>query len=146
MAPHLLHFVAVPNPCRAARSSAKRAKSRLAVFRRRNNQATPDLALGAANRPLPFLGRIVSLMSSSGGPIVLAYRIAEGPVTVRLGVFDVSGREIWSSLPALRGPGEYGVRWQPLARGGGQLARSVYVTRLEAGKATDSRKFVMRRL
>ena len=98
-------------------------------------------AVGPSARPRLFLHP--PMLSGPGGPVVLAYSIEANAVPIRLGVYDVRGRVIWSSPRAIREPGEHRMLWQPMDRDGNRIARGVYLVRLDAGDANCSRKFVL---
>jgi hypothetical protein len=62
---------------------------------------------------------------------------------VRLAVYDVAGRHVATLVDDTRDAGVHSVEWSGVNAGGSRVASGVYVTRLEAGKQTATRKIVL---
>ena len=80
---------------------------------------------------------------SGGGAVEIRYSLAQSHVPVRVAIYDVRGREIWSVDPSAGEPGEHRLTWNERDRSGAAVARGVYFARLETGGVTASRKFVV---
>jgi hypothetical protein len=80
---------------------------------------------------------------AGGGPILIRYDIAAAVQKVRLAIHDVRGRELWSSVRAVREPGEQVQVWDRHDHGGARVSRGVYFVRLDAGGVRESRKLVL---
>jgi hypothetical protein len=65
--------------------------------------------------------------------------------SVRLAVFDVSGRMLWSRMADRHEAGSFVVAWAPDLPSGGRAASGIYIVRLETPAASLTRKFVLLR-
>jgi triacylglycerol esterase/lipase EstA (alpha/beta hydrolase family) len=91
-------------------------------------EAAPRVSLLAAPNP-------------SAGPARLTFTLAEaGPV--RLGLYDLGGREVRALARGERGAGRHTVAWDGLDGRGGAAPPGVYFARLEAGGTTLTRRLV----
>jgi phosphohistidine phosphatase SixA len=73
----------------------------------------------------------------------IRYRIAtDEPVPIRLDVFDLTGRRLWSARPGWQGRGEYESTWGPASHGR-SVSRGIYLVRLQAGQTMLSRKVLV---
>jgi len=87
--------------------------------------------------------RLLQLVEpAGGGPVQIRYSLAGARTLVRLAVFDVRGRVVWSNA-AVREPGEHTQTWERRDRSGLQTPRGMYFIGLDAGGVKDSRKFVL---
>jgi VCBS repeat protein/flagellar hook capping protein FlgD len=80
---------------------------------------------------------------ADGGPIQIRYSLARAQVHVRLAIYDVRGRVVWSSERSERQPGEHTQTWDRRARSGTLAPRGVYFVGLEAGGMRDSKKLTL---
>ncbi|MGH7723924.1 MAG: FlgD immunoglobulin-like domain containing protein [Candidatus Eiseniibacteriota bacterium] len=67
------------------------------------------------------------------GSMSYSYRIADQEQAVDLGIYSISGRLVKRLDAGTRSPGEYTVRWDGTADGGGRVAAGVYFLRAQVG-------------
>jgi hypothetical protein len=93
----------------------------------------------AAERDVP------RLHVSQGGThtVEIEYWVAAAPVDVRIGVFDVAGREVRSWFEGRRDPGAHQIVWDRTSRSGQRVARGMYLVQLQAGDARLTRKLIL---
>jgi len=77
----------------------------------------------------------------SGNETEIKYQIP-GEVEVKLGVFDLLGREVKSIVNAKQSRGTYSVKWSGTNNYDTRLARGIYFLRMEAGGFRDVKKLV----
>ena len=80
---------------------------------------------------------------SAGGPIQLRYSLARAGMLVRLAIYDVTGRLVWSNERRVREAGEQTQTWDRRDRSGILATRGIYLVRLNVGGVTDSRKLLV---
>ena len=68
---------------------------------------------------------------ADGGPIQIRYSLATAEPALRLGLYDVRGRQVWASVPAALVPGRYTRGWDRRDQHGARVPRGVYFLRLE---------------
>jgi hypothetical protein len=73
---------------------------------------------------------------------VMTYSLARSG-RVRLGVYDVQGRQVAKLLNEVQPAGEYLLRWMGNDEDGKRLAAGVYFVRMNFGKITEARKLVV---
>ena len=83
------------------------------------------------------------LEAADGGAIHLRYDIAPPGAVVKLGVYDVRGREIWSAPARVQAAGTHSHDWARLTPSGARVPRGVYLVRLRAGTVSCTRKLVL---
>jgi hypothetical protein len=82
-------------------------------------------------------------MVSSAGPIEIGFSLGVTAGAARLDLYDVAGRLVRSLGQGMTGPGRYLLTWDRRDEGGARVSRGVYVLRLRAGGAGDSKKLVL---
>ncbi len=82
-----------------------------------------------------------SNLLTSGNGTEIKYQIP-GEVEVKLGVFDLLGREVKSIVNAKQSRGAYSVKWSGTNNYDKRLACGIYFLRMEAGEFRDVKKLV----
>ncbi len=85
----------------------------------------------------------IPLVSAARGPIAIRFRIGQPEASVRLEIYDVTGRRIRDLHPGRRGRGEYRTEWDRLDASGGRVARGIYIAKLVAGANVVTQKVVL---
>jgi hypothetical protein len=98
---------------------------------RENMKADPSPFVLARNFPNPF------------NPSTTITYTLKKPVTVRLVIFDVSGRELSTLVNQYQAAGQYAVRWNAADNGGLKLASGVYFARLQVGEQIALQKMIL---
>jgi hypothetical protein len=80
--------------------------------------------------------------SPSPGSSILSFRL-EQAAEVRVTVADVSGRVVWARELGRREPGEIAVRLTPRGADGRELPAGIYFVRVDAGRLSTTRKWVI---
>ena len=62
---------------------------------------------------------------------------------VRLAIYDVRGRVVWSSESRVREPGEHTQTWDRRTQSSALAPRGIYLVGLDAGEVKDSRKLTI---
>jgi hypothetical protein len=75
--------------------------------------------------------------------VQIRYRIADGPVHVRLAIYDVRGQRIKLLDSSSREAGEYARTWDRRTESGEMVARGIYVVGLDAGATRSTRKLLL---
>jgi hypothetical protein len=88
-------------------------------------QVAPRMTLDVLPNPLSGVGEVRYALPVSG--------------RVRLGVFDIAGREVCTLADGTQKAGRYSVRWNGASASGRSLANGVYFIRLCAGGRTETR-------
>ena len=83
------------------------------------------------------------LQPAGGGPIQIRYSLGGSRLPVRLAIYDVRGRQVWSSQRTVREPGEYLQTWDRRDPSGIPVATGVYFVGLDAAGIVDSRKLLV---
>jgi len=125
-----------------------------AKFRAYTGAASPALIMWALGKtggitsvPLPddelkfALYLATPNLLGSGTGTEIKYQIP-GEVEVRLGVFDLLGREVISFVNGKQSRGTYSVKWQGTNNYNKPLACGIYFLRMEAGEFRDVKKLV----
>lgn len=111
--------------------------------------------IGATDLDGEFLSQISrvaipSLIASLGqnvpnpfNPITTIHYVVPAAQTVRLTVYDASGRLIRNLADNTRGPGQYEAVWDGTDNAGNRVGAGVYFYRLHAGKFSQSRKMIL---
>jgi hypothetical protein len=121
----------------------ERAVTSSGPFECRTLQAlAPDREMRFADAdPLPGTNSWYRLvLRGTGGSVSLA-----GPVQMRVGIYDIRGREVWSARAAFAAPGEHVVRWDRRTAAGAPAARGIYFVRVQAGAAEAVQKLALLR-
>ena len=80
---------------------------------------------------------------SRDGPIEIGFSLGATAGAARLDIYDVAGRLVKSLGRGMTGPGQYVLTWDRRSEAGARASRGVYVIRLRAGSAGDSKKLVL---
>ncbi len=103
-----------------------------------------DLATDAARVTVTTAGAALDAPWEAEDGVRVRYRIAsDDAVPVRLEIFDIRGRRLWSMRPESKWRGEYEQIWDRRDGDGHEVGRGVYVVRLHAGLAILNRKAVI---
>ena len=97
--------------------------------------AAPSRAALAQNRPNPF-NPLTTIGYAVPGP---------GPKSVRITVFDVSGRRVATLVSRTLDPGYYEVRWNGRSDWGSDVSSGVYFYRAAIGRQIITRKMALLR-
>jgi DNA-binding beta-propeller fold protein YncE len=81
--------------------------------------------------------------TTGDGPVQIQYTVALSHTPVRLGIFDVLGREVRLLDQGFREPGNYVRSWDRRDTSGLETLRGVYVVQLKAGAVTATRKLIL---
>jgi len=102
---------------------------------------------GSVSHPALYT-RTIRLDQNSPNPFGpetrIGYRL-ESEGSVRLGVYDASGREVRALIAARQPAGEYSVRWDGRDAAGHEAVPGVYFYRLQAGDQSEVRKMILTR-
>ncbi|UCE01486.1 MAG: family 43 glycosylhydrolase [Candidatus Latescibacterota bacterium] len=115
----------------------KRRSSYATQAQSASSQPSPH---GEAARSLPrlTLQRVEDVVTEA---LEIHYSIEEA-TSVRLEVFDVSGRRLRGIVTGRQRAGHYRLSWDRLDSTGSRIARGIYVLRLSAGNESITRKLV----
>ena len=80
---------------------------------------------------------------SGSGPVEIRFSLGRASGAARLDVFDISGRLVRSLAQGMSRPGQYLRTWDRRDDRGADVARGVYLIRLQAGSTTDAKKLVL---
>jgi hypothetical protein len=80
---------------------------------------------------------------SADGSVSIRFSLGTAAGAARLEIFDISGRRVKSLAQSLSQPGQYLRTWDRRDESGTEVARGVYVVRLEAGSIGLARKLVL---
>jgi hypothetical protein len=75
--------------------------------------------------------------------VSIRYTIGRATDQVRLTIYEVRGREVWSLGPTSHDSGGYVRKWNGLTKDGVSVARGIYLVRLDTPTASAMRKFVL---
>jgi hypothetical protein len=78
----------------------------------------------------------------SRGPVAFDLDLPEAG-TVRVAVYDLQGRAVWSAPAQTTAAGRIGLRWDGRTDGGGAAPNGVYVVRVGTGNHTLTRRFAL---
>ncbi len=96
--------------------------------------------------PEVFIPSVYALRASSPNPFntvtIVSFDLPDA-VTVRLLVFDISGRRVKTLVDGLRSPGRYDLTWTADDDRGRRVAPGVYFARLEGGGFVATRRLVV---
>lgn len=102
------------------------------------------LATDVATLPVPPGGTMLHSPRETAAGVQVRYRIeSRAAVPVRLEIFDVRGRRLWSAQPGSQASGEYEQLWDRRDARGHEVGRGIYLVRVHAGPVTLSRKSVL---
>jgi hypothetical protein len=83
----------------------------------------------------PFVG--------AGGDVEVRFSLGPGAAPAGLRIYDVAGRVLRTLALGIDGPGQFVRTWDRRDASGTEVARGVYVIRLQAGGIGESRKVVL---
>ncbi len=117
--------------CNADAEYLEVTSAQLAWNTQEHSKSYPTLFVLEQNFPNPF-----------NPSTTIAYTL-EQPASVRLVVFDISGRELHTLVNQHQTAGRYAVRWNVAENGGLKLASGIYFARLQVGERVALRKMIL---
>jgi hypothetical protein len=72
----------------------------------------------------------------------ITYRL-EKQTSVRLAVYDITGRQVWNLVDQYQSPGRYDIRWNADGPGGSKLSSGIYFARLQVEGQVAVQKMIL---
>jgi hypothetical protein len=101
---------------------------------------------GVTDQPVPARFALRQNYPNPFNPITaISFEVPAGGASVRLAIYDVTGRLVRTLVKGRIDPGVHTVRWDGRNERGVTVATGVYFYRMQAGSFTQTRKMVLLR-
>jgi hypothetical protein len=82
-------------------------------------------------------------VETGGGPVHIPYTVFKSVSRVRLAIFDIRGRRLWSTTMNVRGAGKFEALWGRETSRRTRVPRGMYLVSLEAARRRTCQKFML---